>query len=282
MIHNAKQEEIIDVAWGQLYKRLEQDDLLPQQETVSYKSIFRSTPFRWAASVAILCLCAVSVWFVKQQYSSKLLVLHNESNAPTLATTLEDGSIVYLSEQSTLRYPEKFQADKRVITLRGKAYLDVSKQPERPFLIDTELAAIEVLGTYFSVEHNDPSSFLLSVRNGEVKVTLKKNKQIMYVKAGETVFLESGKLQLTKADIHQFDHCFDKIRFKDERLVDIVRIINLNSLDARLEVAPEVIDRRLTITSDICNETPETMANLICLALNLHYSQQNQLIYISP
>ena len=34
-----------------------------------------------------------------------------------LVTTLEDGSVVYLAQESTLQYPEHFATDKREVNL---------------------------------------------------------------------------------------------------------------------------------------------------------------------
>ena len=208
-----------------------------------------------------------------------LLVLHNEMNAPTLAKALEDGSVVYLSEQATIHYPEHFQEDKRVVTLMGNAFFEVSKQQERPFVIDTEIAEIEVLGTFFQVKSSAKSYFHLSVRNGEVKVTLKKNNQMIYVKAGETASWESGNLKLSTTDISQFDNCFEKICFKDERLGDIARIINLNSNLTPIEVSEGLKNRRLSF--DYSGETSQEVAQLICMALNINYLLQQDIILIT-
>jgi ferric-dicitrate binding protein FerR (iron transport regulator) len=282
MIYKEKQKHTIDLAWEHLYNRLEQDNLLPKKE-LSRRTIFHSNGFRWAASVAILCICSVSVWLINQRtniHGNDLLVISNEKNAPTLATTLEDGSIVYLSEQATIQYPEHFQEDKRMISLQGDAFFEISKQQGRPFFIDTELAEIEVLGTFFHVKSSAKSAFLLSVRNGEVKVTLKKNNQTTYIKAGEAALWESGNLRLTEADMYLFNTYFEKIHFKDERLADIARIINQHSALTRIEVSPELEYRQLNITF-FSEETTEMKAKQICMALNLTYSQQQNTIFIT-
>ncbi|MDR0795318.1 MAG: FecR family protein [Tannerella sp.] len=285
MINNTNQDNTIDIAWERIYKRFEQDDLLAQREISSKRTIFYAHGFRWAASIAILCICVVSVRLMYQQgksTESKPLILFNEMNAPTLATAFEDGSIVYLSEQATIHYPGHFQEDKRMISLKGDAYFEINQQLGRPFVIDTEMAEIEVLGTFFHVKNGDNAPFTLSVRNGEVKVTLKKNNQMMLIKAGETATLASDILQLTQNESHQFANCFNKVRFKDERLDNIVRIINLNtSSQSRIEVSPEQENRLLNCTIDFSSDTPEEMAELIGMALNLTYSKHNDIIYIT-
>ena len=281
MIDKTKQEKTIDLAWERLYNRLEQDNLLPAKKTSAGRAVFMSTGFRWAASIAILCVCCLTVSLLKQfskPAEPDLLVLHNEMDATTLATTLDDGSVVYLSKQATIHYPAHFQDNQRKVTLSGNAFFEVSKQQERPFVIDTKVAKIEVFGTFFQVENSDNSAFRLSVRNGEVKVTLKNSNQMRYVRAGETVFLESGALQIATSDLSPFENGFEKIRLKDERLADIVRIINLNSNLIPIEVDDEPGNRRLTF--DYAGETPQEVAQLICLALNLNFTERPDCIRI--
>ncbi|MDR2919049.1 MAG: FecR family protein [Tannerella sp.] len=280
MVFREKEDIVTDQAWGHLYERLENDGLLPGDGRV--KQLFWQTAtFKWAAAVAVV-LCVLSGWYMMRYTdapSKDLLVLHNEANAPTLAKMLEDGSVVYLSEQTSLRYPDRFADNKREVILDGEAFFEVSKNAERPFLINTDLATIEVVGTSFNVKSNDPSSFLLSVRDGEVRVTLKRQQQVVSVKAGETALFDSDQLQLLKTGAHRFDEYIKRIHFKDERLDNIARIINMNSDSLQLSIAPGLEGRLLTFTTS--GSSPSTAAELISLALHLQYSQQENTIYIS-
>lgn len=136
-----------------------------------------------------------------------------------------------------------------------------------------------MLGTAFNVKSNDSTPFELSVQRGEVKVTLKKDGQDIHVKAGETVTLLSRRLQLSMTpDPALFDRYTKRIRFKDEKLGNILRVINLQNPDIRLETTPELWNRTLTVT--FSNDTPEAMAELICLALDLKKTRQDNMILL--
>jgi len=277
-------DNFTEQGWSRLRNRLEHDGLLSgQEEEKSGYTIFMSRAVKIAISVAaILCICFVSVWIFRGTDSSNTdtFVLENGQGANTLVSMLEDGSVVYLSEQSLLECPNIFQPDKREVVLNGDAFFEISKNKERPFFINTEQVVIEVLGTAFNVNSKGNSSFSLSVRNGEVKVILKKTGQAVYVKAGEKTYLKSGYLQLSKDNTGKFDDYMKQIHFKDERLADIIQIINMNSDSVRLTVMPDLSDRLLTVS--FLDNTPETMAKLICLALNLKYTRQdNNIILIS-
>lgn len=234
-----------------------------------------------AAAVALLCLL-VSVVYLNgtgQDTDQNLLTRQNSEATTTLVTMLEDGSIVYLAGNTSLQYPEHFSHDRREVSLQGNALFDVAGNRARPFVIETEDTRIEVLGTAFNVKSTGNTPFELSVQRGEVKVTLKKSGQDIHVKAGETVTLLSRKLQLsTTPDPGLFSRYTDRIRFKDEKLGDILRVINQQNPDTRLQMAPGLENRTLTVT--FSNDTPEDMAELICLALNLKKTQQGKTIQL--
>ena len=270
-----------DQAWEQLYTRLEQDGLL--DKPISGTQIpYRIGLMKWAAAIVILCVSVATAIFLGRERTPEttLLTLHNNEASTTLVTTLEDGSIVYLADNSQLSYPEHFQREKREVSLLGNALFDVSGNKERPFLIETEQARIEVLGTSFNIKSSDKSAFELAVRRGLVKVTLKKNGEQTLVKAGQTVSLFSNRLQVAPTqDNEQFSDYTRRIQFKDERLGDILHVINLEYPMMPLKTTTDLENRRLTVS--FYNNSPATMAELICAALKLKCTQQNNIWMIS-
>ncbi len=270
-----------DQAWVQLYTRLEQDGLL-DKPTSGTQIPYRIGLMKWVAAIIILCVSVATAIFLGQERTPEaaLLTLHNNEASTTLVTTLEDGSIVYLADNSQLSYPEHFQREKREVSLLGNALFDVSGNKERPFLIETEQARIEVLGTSFNIKSSDKSIFELAVRRGLVKVTLKKNGEQTLVKAGQTVSLFSNRLQVAPTqDNEQFSDYPRRIQFKDERLGDILHVINLEYPMMPLKATADLEDRRLTVS--FYNNSPATMAELICAALKLKCTQQNNIWMIS-
>lgn len=135
------------------------------------------------------------------------------------------------------------------------------------------------MGTAFDVKSSNSNAFSLSVKNGEVKVTSKSSGKIVHVKAGERAVIESGHLTTEKiSEKKLFDKYFNQIQFKDEKLANVVHIINLNSDSIQLKVSPEIADRMLTMV--LTNDSPDTMAQLISMALDLQYKQESNIITI--
>ena len=273
---------VIDQAWNALYQKLEREGLLPENTSGNRQRRQIANAGKLAVAAAIIIACVLSGWYFtreKRQYNASMLVMYNEVHSPTLATMLDDGSVVYLSEQTSLKYPECFAADKREVFLQGEAFFNIKNQPGRPFVIDTEIAGVEVTGTSFKMKSENNTSFSLAVREGEVRVTQKNSRQSIAVKAGESVVFDAGQNQLKKnaAACNEF---FSHIRFKDERLVDVATIINLHLDTLQLKIDPAIGNRILTFTFIVNSNITET-AGLICKALDLRLSQQDHMLYIS-
>ncbi|MDL2214626.1 FecR family protein [Dysgonomonas sp. OttesenSCG-928-M03] len=276
---NIENKNKIDEAWIRLYSRLQNDGLVEESRS---ESIIKSDIFKWAASVAILCICSVIAFMLYKPTAQKkeMLTLHNSEIAANLVTTLEDGSIVYLANQATLSYPQNFDNDKREVYLQGEAFFDIHKNIEKPFYIETELIKIEVLGTAFNVKSRDNSNFSLSVLRGKVKVTLKETNSSINIEAGQTVLLNNKNLnRIETSDLAQFTDYANRMHFKDQRLADIVKVINSNSDNLKIELSPQLCDRLLTVT--FIDENTSEMAELISIALNLQYKQSDNIIQIS-
>jgi len=70
----------------------------------------------------------------------------------TFKLKLSDGTIVHMNAGSSTRYPIKFiKGSNRKIFITGEAYLDVTKDPSHPFIVNSNYLNIRVLGTKFNI-----------------------------------------------------------------------------------------------------------------------------------
>ena len=138
-----------------------------------------------------------------------------------------------------------------------------------------------VLGTAFNVRSNEGVPFSLSVKRGKVKVLLKQEEQTVFVEAGETVILQGGSLLVSETENPElFDRYTSNIRFKDECLEDVLRAINKESAGWQIEAAsPTLGKRRLTV--EFSNNSPESVAELICWTFDLKCTRQGNRLILS-
>jgi transmembrane sensor len=114
---------------------------------------------RYAAAVALV-LVSASLLIRKKNTSSTV----NNASAETFTfvktkqgevkkVDLPDGSQVWLNGKSTLRIGDNFQnKQQRYVYLdEGEAFFEVTKNPQRPFLVKTPHITTRVLGTSFNV-----------------------------------------------------------------------------------------------------------------------------------
>lgn len=273
-----------DRAWDRLYNRLERDGLLSEVNEKKQKTGFNpGLVLKFAASLIIIA--GATIYLYKGVFDSnrQMLSLHNPDTSSTYVKTLADGSVVYLSGNSTLSYPDLFKKERREVFLNGEAYFEISKVEKSGFKIETELANIEVLGTSFNVKSSKENVSSISVNTGEVRVTHKNGGQSYNALAGETIIITPDKLEkILTEDYELFITYSRRMHFKDEPLQNVVDVLNRNIDSLEFEIVPGIEQRAITAT--FSKDSPDSVAELITLALNLRYLKEGNkiTIYESP
>jgi len=86
--------------------------------------------------------------------------------------TLPDGSTVKMNANTKIEYPLSFSAKIRKVKLSGEAFFEVTRDTLHPFIIETENASVEVLGTSFNVSAYPNAAVVeVNVKTGRVKLT---------------------------------------------------------------------------------------------------------------
>ncbi len=101
---------------------------------------------------------------------------------------LADGSEITLHDEASIQ-SVRITEEIREVTLTGKAYFDIERDEERPFIVVTDNARIEVLGTTFMIDATN-SSTEVCVESGIVALT----KPGKPGKTDLTVKLEKGEM----------------------------------------------------------------------------------------
>ena len=97
--------------------------------------------------------------------SNELVIPHGGENTVILA----DGTTVHLNAGSKLTYPVRFAGKRRVVALEGEAYFDVVKDETRPFIVQTHLGEVTVLGTAFNINAYTDASVYTTLVHGKVQ-----------------------------------------------------------------------------------------------------------------
>jgi transmembrane sensor len=101
---------------------------------------------------------------------NELVEVKNE-NEKTLPIQLIDGSLVLLKKGSRISYSTNFMGNTREIFLSGEAFFEVTKNPEKPFLVFANGLVTKVLGTSFNIKAYDKDKDVtVEVKSGKVSV----------------------------------------------------------------------------------------------------------------
>lgn len=115
-----------------------------------------------AAGIAILAVALLSL----KDFRYRSI---NAGVGEFLTATLADGSVVRASPETNLRV--LFTNHERRVTLsRGEALFRVTRNPARPFLVETNRTRVRAVGTAFGVEDRY-DSVIVTVEEGRVAVT---------------------------------------------------------------------------------------------------------------
>ncbi len=122
------------------------------------------TYLKYAAAVVLLAMIG-TLWFVNRE-APQDNQQDNQFVFKGSEMTLPDGTIVSLKEGSTLDVLQ-FSDDIRKVKITGKAFFEVVRDESRPFVVQTDDATVQVLGTSFQV-HTTQDFTEVSVASGLV------------------------------------------------------------------------------------------------------------------
>ena len=153
-----------DEAWSKFSAAREAEKQIPTPFKV-YKNTSRL--LRVAAAIAILAVGSWAFW---------LTTLNKTLDAGQFATnagqieqiTMKDGSVITLNANSSVEF--KVTEKSREIKLQGMAHFEVAKNPNAPFVIESNNNKVTVLGTGFDVQSYTGKPLQVTVNHGKVKV----------------------------------------------------------------------------------------------------------------
>lgn len=116
--------------------------------------------------------------------------------------TLSDGSRVRLNENSEFEFPETFSGDKRLVKLEGEAFFDITPNPDKPFIVQTGNAEIEVLGTSFNI--NTDQATEVTVTSGKVKVADRHSLEQAFLHPGQQAVVDGKAIAIHEVNPEYF------------------------------------------------------------------------------
>jgi ferric-dicitrate binding protein FerR (iron transport regulator) len=159
------------------------------------------------------------------------------------ALKLSDGTSVWLNSGSSIKYPDRFVGNKRVVELKGEAYFEVESNPKKPFIVNTSLVSVKATGTKFNVSgYTSSDNAEVTLVSGKVEVSLNDNKK--NIKSSKLDINQhylfnkvNGTTSIITEDPYKYISWKDgKLVFRNEPLSQVVkRISQIFNIDIELQ-----------------------------------------------
>lgn len=164
------------------------------------------------AAILFVPLFLVSSWLFYKQIgpeSNAKFAMQEITSPPGIRTQvmLPDGSKVWLNAESTIKFSVPFPVATRDVDLKGEAFFDVTKNPEKPFIVHSGQVNVKVLGTRFNCKafENDKNIEIV-LEEGKIALNtgLESTEKIM--KPGDRAVIEkqSGEASITNQKIGKY------------------------------------------------------------------------------
>ena len=187
------------------------DDTIFEAKRGFFHTLFLNKRLTVFSLLTFLILTTGTIYLFSQKRGTKLPTDQGISSIVTKngnrsKVVLPDGSQVWLNAGSNLDYNNStFNNELREVSLDGEAYFDVTKNPDKPFIIHTKKMDIKVLGTVFNVRsYNNEKITEAALIKGSIEVTLKDRKdQKIILKPNEKISIanEDSKAELKQNKI---------------------------------------------------------------------------------
>jgi ferric-dicitrate binding protein FerR (iron transport regulator) len=193
--------------------------------------------------------------------------------------TLPDGSVVTLKKGATLKYPEEFEDERRVV-FEGEAFFDVVSNPQKPFIINADDTETMVLGTSFNLKTaTSHTGFELVLVEGKVSFSTPNEKVVLT--PGQRVALgPNGLLEKTENTNRNFQAWqTGTLVFENAKMSDVFQDIG-NAYNVRVEMEfAAFASCRLTARSDL--EDLDSILNTLEILFNTSFNKQQETILVS-
>ena len=196
--------------------------------------------------------------------------------------SFSDGTKLWLNSGSRAVYPVAFSGSKREIYIEGEAYLEVTKEKNKPFIVKTKSMDVRVLGTSFNINaysEEQEISVVLVEGSVEIKRANKKIKLSPNQKFGYNIVTQ-------KTEIVEDINVLEYIGWKDGWL--LCNSEALKSLFKKLEmyydvdilVKDTIVETYKTSGKLELKENIEDVLKVISITAPIKYAVKEDLIYM--
>lgn len=262
-----------------LYRKIE------VEKTKELRITRKHTWMKYAAIFAILMLLGGAfsyVYFHTNLNTEMMIVTAPEGSIKKIV--LPDGSKVWLNHQAMLKYPRQFSPRERNVFLEGEAYFEVSKNREKPFIVESEAMRIRVLGTVFNFKsYKNRHVAEATLIEGEIEVKGNNEEGMIILAPGQKAELDRTSRRLkvkqveAKLDAVWHDNL---IPFEKANIFAIAKVLE-RFYDVKIILSPDIQSDKTYSGVLKKKDTIESVLNSLKNSIPINYKIVGNNIFIS-
>jgi len=222
--------QIENINTGQAFQKV-------QQKINNKKPVRLLTYLTRIAAVLTLPLLVFTIWtlFFRDNISQKIQneISWQELSSPAGLRSqiiLPDGTKMWLNAQSKVRYSIPFVRTHRTIALEGEAFLEVIKNSDSPFVVESGNTSVEVLGTKFNVKaYPNENNIEVALKEGKVRFNVTQENQQKHLELTPGDFMvynrENGQASLKSTNIEKYIAWHNNVLILDETPMEEVAVL---------------------------------------------------------
>ncbi|MEM6321315.1 MAG: FecR domain-containing protein [Bacteroidota bacterium] len=209
-----------------------------------------------AVAASVLLLITAGIFLFRSPSTIEI------GNGMTLTHQFQDNSSVVLNDGSNIVYDKKNWDKERSLKLTGEAFFDVQKG--QPFIVQTDVGQIEVLGTSFNVRAWGDRLYV-ECYTGKVQVT--HEAQTAILEKGESVRGVLGELKAKQVIRHEQPFwSTGSSRFYEAPLLSV-----FEELERQYDVTVTVPKIQRLFSGDFQHDNLANALNAICKPMGLQF-----------
>ena len=187
------------------------------------------TLWKWLSYAAVAFVCISlgigSHWYYMRQVplSDPLDYVVSADNGQRASVVLPDGTKVWLNSHTKLNYKSDYGVKERSVSLSGEAYFEVVQDESHPFVVQTHLGEVMVLGTAFNVNaYTNASVCYTTLVRGKVQFSAP-NVGTVTLQPGEQAVVSANGTEKRTVDLDEYIGWVNGVyNFKNRSLGEIM------------------------------------------------------------
>lgn len=236
-----------------------------------------------AAAAIIVIMISVGLW--NKYASDKLPVMSYYVEATEFGerkeVILSDSTRVILNSKTKLKIPTTFKGKVREVKLDGEAYFKVAKNPDKPFIIYSGNAKVQVLGTSFDVKsYKEDQYFAVTVLSGKVLVDINKGDLSVKLVKNERLVKDKKSNDFNMSSQKSTDHVkwiSGLLYFNKEPISEVIHMLT-RTYNRKIILDAGVQEHLITGTHE--NHSLHSVLSAICFASGLKFKEVQGVIII--